>query len=127
MFTGSFDLYKATRRGRTHKGAESAFLLTQKMKLKKKSMYLMHLVQPSTPMVLRNSCLRRRVAQQQQDDRPASQAGLKFGLKLAHGGNTQLLPPAQPQPLRGVQSEQSNGATQPISAQDVESEHNCLG
>ena len=28
-------------------------LLTQKMKLKKKSMYLMHLVQPSTPMVLR--------------------------------------------------------------------------
>lgn len=26
-------------------------LLTQKMKLKKKSMYLMHFVQPSTPMV----------------------------------------------------------------------------
>ena len=39
--------------GEKTKNKKQTRLLTQKMKLKKKSMYLMHLVQPSTPMVNR--------------------------------------------------------------------------
>lgn len=40
-----------TCEGKKEQPPQKTCLLTQKMKLKKKSMYLIHLVQPSTPMV----------------------------------------------------------------------------
>ncbi len=98
-------------------------LLTQKMKLKKKSMYLMHLVQPSTPMMVRktNSVL----SSQDGSSRPGIVACNRLSLdreswlQLEDRGNTQLLPPSRTDNPAIIQSQQHSGL--PVTAFKVKS------